>query len=217
MEDNEILEEDSSQYEEQPDDEELEEKEETETKKDSKKEKSKARVSKCFSDTIKDYLDSYAKTDEAFNERYKNPDKNINDCCTYILNQVKNSGCNGFADDEVFKMARDYYVDEIDPENLKPVNGKVVVNHHIELTEEEKEKARLKAIEEYKEQEIKRMKAEKEAEEKRIQKEQEKERLKEEARIKKEEEKKAQEQKAKEEALKNGACEQMSLFDMLGD
>ena len=38
--------------------------------------------------------------DELFAAKYDNPDKNIDDCVTYILNWVQKSGCNGFCDDE---------------------------------------------------------------------------------------------------------------------
>lgn len=34
--------------------------------------------------------------DELFAAKYDNPDKNIDDCVTYILNWVQKSGCNGF-------------------------------------------------------------------------------------------------------------------------
>ena len=37
------------------------------------------------------------------------PTKNIDNCITYILNQVKKSGCCGFSDDEIFGMALHYY------------------------------------------------------------------------------------------------------------
>ncbi|MBP9481471.1 MAG: hypothetical protein KBF15_08460, partial [Parabacteroides sp.] len=41
--------------------------------------------------------------------QYSKPEKNIDDCVTYILNEVKKSGCNGFADDEIYSMAVHYY------------------------------------------------------------------------------------------------------------
>ncbi len=182
------------------DNEELEE--ETETKKDKK-----PKELTPFEKTIKEYLDDYSSKDNVFNERYKNPDKNIVDCCNYICNKVKESGRRGFNDDEVYKMARDYYVDDIDKKDIAKVSGSVVVNHTIELTEKEKEQAREKALEEYKQQEIKRLENERKKEEERIKKQQEKEAEK----IKKEEERKAQ---AIAEAKANGGGEQMSLFDI---
>ena len=51
-----------------------------------------------FKLTIQNYLDARAREDELFAPRYANPKKNIDDCCTFIINQVRQSGCNGFAD-----------------------------------------------------------------------------------------------------------------------
>ena len=84
--------------------------------------------------------------------------KNIDDCITYILNEVKKSGCNGFADDEIFSMALHYYdEDNIDVGN--PVSCHVVVNHAVELTEEEKQEARNKAMLQYQQAELKKLQA----------------------------------------------------------
>lgn len=90
-----------------------------------------------FKLTIQNYLDARAREDELFAPRYANPKKNIDDCCTFIINQVRQSGCNGFADEEIYSMALHYY-DEEDIDIGKPVSCKVVVNHTVELTEEEK-------------------------------------------------------------------------------
>ena len=93
-----------------------------------------------FKLTIQNYLDARAREDELFAPRYANPKKNIDDCCTFIINQVRQSGCNGFADEEIYSMALHYY----DEEDI--VSCKVVVNHTVELTEEEKAEARRNAI-----------------------------------------------------------------------
>ncbi len=98
-----------------------------------------------FKHTIETYLRDRAETDELFAVSFSNPDKNIDDCCTYILNCVKQSGCNGFADEEIYSMAVHYY-DEKDIEVGNPIGCKVVVNHTVELTAEEKEQARQNAI-----------------------------------------------------------------------
>lgn len=90
-----------------------------------------------FKLTIQNYLDARAREDELFAPRYANPKKNIDDCCTFIINQVRQSGCNGFADEEIYSMALHYY-DEEDIDIGKPVSCKVVVNHTVELTEEKK-------------------------------------------------------------------------------
>ena len=101
-----------------------------------------------FKAAIQNYLEYRAMTDDLFAPRYANPAKNIDDCITYILNEVQKSGMNGFDDDEIYSMAMHYY-DEDDIEIGKPISCKVMVNHHVELTEEEKQNARRKAIEQY--------------------------------------------------------------------
>lgn len=104
------------------------------------------KASNHFKNTIKTYLDQRAETDVLFSFQYSKPDKNIDDCVTYILNEVKKSGCNGFADEEIYNMAIHFY-DEDNIEIGTPMNNAhVVVNHFVELTEEEKEEARQKAI-----------------------------------------------------------------------
>lgn len=106
-----------------------------------------------FKATIQNYLEYRAMTDDLFAPRYANPAKNIDDCITYILNEVQKSGMNGFDDDEIYSMAMHYY-DEDDIEIGKPISCKVMVNHHVELTEEEKQNARKKAIEQYQQMEL---------------------------------------------------------------
>lgn len=103
------------------------------------------KVSTHFQTAIQSYLEQRAEYDELFARSYRNPLKNIEDCITYILNYVQKSGCNGFDDDEIFGQAVHYY-DEADIEVGKPIDCKVIVNHHVELTEEEKTEARKEAI-----------------------------------------------------------------------
>ena len=103
------------------------------------------KVSAPFKNAIQSYLEQRAEYDELFARSYRNPLKNIEDCITYILNEVQKSGFSGFDDDEVFSMAVHYY-DEADIEIGKPIECKVVVNHHVELTEEEKAQPRKDAI-----------------------------------------------------------------------
>ena len=106
-----------------------------------------------FKAAIQNYLEYRAMTDDLFAPRYTNPAKNIDDCITYIFNEVQKSGMNGFDDDEIYSMAMHYY-DEDDIEIGKPISCKVMVNHHVELTEEEKQNARKKAIEQYQQMEL---------------------------------------------------------------
>ena len=98
-----------------------------------------------FKQTIKEYLDEKARTDKLFAASYAKESKNFDDCITFILNQVKASGCCGMTDDEVWSLAIHYYdEDNIDVGN--PISCGVVVNHKVELTEEEKAEARREAI-----------------------------------------------------------------------
>nr|DAX44828.1 MAG TPA: PcfK-like protein [Caudoviricetes sp.] len=97
-----------------------------------------------FKRTIQEYLEERAKTDELFAKSYAKPNKSIDECITYILNEVQQSGCNGFEDNEIFGMAIHYY----DEDNLdvgKKINCNIVVNHTVELTEEEKQELKDKA------------------------------------------------------------------------
>lgn len=98
-----------------------------------------------FKTTIQNYLENRAKTDTLFANSYAKENKNIDGCVTYILNSVKKSGCNGFTDDEIFNMAVHYY-DEDNLEVGKEIKCQVVVNHQVELTEDEKKAARDAAI-----------------------------------------------------------------------
>ena len=101
-----------------------------------------------FTRTIADYLNTRAMTDPLFAPNLAKPNKSIEECVTYILNEVQKSGCCGFEDDEIFSMAVHYF-DEDNLEVGRAVNCNVVINHQVELTEEEKAEARQKAIEQY--------------------------------------------------------------------
>ena len=109
-----------------------------------------------FTRTISEYLNLRAATDPLFAPNLAKPHKNIEDCITYILKQVQQSGCNGFEDDEIYSMAVHYY-DEDNLEVGSRVACNVVVNHTIVLTEEEKAEARKQAIQQYQAQELRRL------------------------------------------------------------
>lgn len=59
-----------------------------------------------FKQTIKAYLDERAKTDELFAASYAKENKSLDGCIEYILSEVKKSGCNGFADEEIYGMRK---------------------------------------------------------------------------------------------------------------
>lgn len=95
-----------------------------------------------FKSVIKSYLDNRAAQDTLFALSYAKPNKSLDECVAYILGEVQKSGCNGFDDDEIYSMAMHYF-DEDNIEVVKtPSNGRVVVNHHVELSEQEKQEAR---------------------------------------------------------------------------
>lgn len=99
-----------------------------------------------FKNTIKAYLDKQADKDILFSFRYSLPEKKLDDCITFILQQVQKSGCNGFHDDEILDMALSFYNND-NIEIGKPMdNVRVSVNHVVILTDEEKRQARQEAI-----------------------------------------------------------------------
>jgi len=119
---------------------------------DKKNEKSTA----AFRRAIEKHLEDLAQSDPLFYVTYHKEGKNLDDCITFILNTVQKSGQQGFTDEEVYSMAVHYY-DEDKIDIGKPMDCFVVVNHKVELTEQEKEEARQQAIREVVEAEKTRM------------------------------------------------------------
>lgn len=99
-----------------------------------------------FKKVIQWHLTRMATKDALFAPNLVKKGKNIDDCCTYIINTVKATGQCGFSDDEIYSMAIHYFQEDNIEVGGKPANCRIVVNHTIELTEEEKEKARQDAI-----------------------------------------------------------------------
>lgn len=114
---------------------------------------------------IKTYLDERAKTDELFAQAYAKANKNIDECFNYIVGEAKKQGGNAVyvSDETVFGWAVHYYdEDDIKVEKL-PSGTRVSAKASVELTEEEKEKAKKQAMNEYKKQCVAEMKAAEEA------------------------------------------------------
>lgn len=109
-----------------------------------------------FKQTIKAYLDERAKNDELFAVSYAKENKNMDDCVTFILNQVKRSKCMGLTNEEVYSLAVHFF-DEDDIEIGNSIACNVIVNHTVELTEEEKAKARQEALKEYQAEQLRKM------------------------------------------------------------
>lgn len=153
-----------------------------------------------FKRTILAHLEERASKDELFARSFAKEGKNIDDCITYILNAVQKSGCNGFADEEIYSMAVHYY-DEDKIDVGKPISSNVTVNHKVELTEEEKKESREKALKEFQETQLRELQQSQERKETREKKKQE--------RLKKQEE----ERKARRiEAEKKLVMSQQTLF-----
>lgn len=109
-----------------------------------------------FKQTIKTYLDERARNDELFAVSYAKENRNMDDCVTFILNQVKSSKCMGLTDEEVYSLAVHFF-DEDDIEIGNPIACNVIVNHTVELTEEEKAQARQDALKEYQAEQLRKM------------------------------------------------------------
>ena len=111
---------------------------------------------RAFQDTIAQYLMGRAENDPILAIKLANPSKTMEQCCQYIISQVKKSGCCGFSDDEIYGWAMHFW-DEQEVEVGEPINCKVVVNHVVELTEEEKAQARKEAIAKLRDEELAKM------------------------------------------------------------
>lgn len=101
-----------------------------------------------FQRVIKEFLDKRASEDELFAKDYQKPGKSIEKCCDFIISEVKKSGRQGFADEEIFGMAVHYYNED----NLEYSKHQctVVVN----LSDQTKESLEKKAEEEFKQAKI---------------------------------------------------------------
>lgn len=99
-----------------------------------------------FKKVISAKLQEIANGDPLFAFSMGKAGKNIDDCITYILNTVKQSGCSGFSDEEVYGMAMHYY-DEDNIEVGEKVECKVVTNHKVELSDDDIKRAKEQAIE----------------------------------------------------------------------
>ena len=108
------------------------------------------KASDNFKKAIETYLTQRAEQDALFAQSFAKPGKSIEECCKFILNTVKETGCVGFDDLEIYGIAVHYYdEDEIDPKYLKDISAKVVVNHTPQLTAEELEELAEKAKKDY--------------------------------------------------------------------
>ena len=121
---------------------------------------------RAFQDTIAQYMMKRAESDPMVAVKLANPSKTMEQCCAYIIGEVKKSGCCGFTDDEIYGWAMHFWDEpEIEVSNTA-TNCQVVVNHIVELTEEEKEQARQDAINKLRDEEMAKMRRPKTTEKK---------------------------------------------------
>lgn len=81
-----------------------------------------------FEKSLLSHLEKLAKSDKGIAKNLKKPSKNITDCATYVIQEVRKTGRQGFADDEVFGLALHYYDEDSITVGSRP-NTTVVVNH----------------------------------------------------------------------------------------
>jgi hypothetical protein len=105
---------------------------------------------KTFKEAIKSYLDERAGTDELFAKSYAKENKNLDECCSYIMGEARKRGnAVAMSDTEVFVLAVHYYDEDDIKVNKLPAAARAVASassQSVKLTEEDKKKAREEAI-----------------------------------------------------------------------
>ncbi|SIS72574.1 MULTISPECIES: Cas9 inhibitor AcrIIA9 family protein [Chryseobacterium] len=84
------------------------------------------KASNPFETAIKTYLDAEINNDPELATAVQNKDKNLTDCCAYIMGEVKKLGVHAMTNDEVFTLAKTYYLTK-DLKKIAKVSGHVVV------------------------------------------------------------------------------------------
>jgi hypothetical protein len=104
-----------------------------------------ANNNKHMEEAIMALLQEKAVTDEVLNDALQKENKNITDCCNYIIEWVMKDGGRGYPDDVIVGQAIHYYLED-DLEKPKASNCRVVVNREVQLTQEEIEEAKKAAF-----------------------------------------------------------------------
>lgn len=104
-----------------------------------------------FKEVIENYLKEESIKDPLFEKMFNREDKSIDECVKYIYSQVLNISSEterkGFADSEIYSMAKHYYIEDNLDINDKAIPSKIIINQDIKLTEEEIAEAKSKALE----------------------------------------------------------------------
>lgn len=69
-------------------------------------------VSPEFKNAIKNHLDALALTDSSIKDMLLKPSKSIDECCNYIVQEVKRKNYTAVADEDVYAIAVAYYKDD---------------------------------------------------------------------------------------------------------
>lgn len=106
------------------------------------------KATKGFIETIRCYLEKEAEKDPLFAKKIEeHPEKTPEAVCNYIMAEVSKAGQSGWADEEIYGMAK-HFIDEDelqDPGDKANKVSRMVINRHVDLTEEQKQAAMAKA------------------------------------------------------------------------
>ena len=138
------------------------------------------KATELFIKRIEDYLKKEADADQEFAKRMQEqPEKMPEAVCNYILSEVSKTKQCGWADEEIYGMAKHFSAEaELkDPGSQANSVSRVVVDTHVDLTEEQKLEAMAKAQknferkleDEHKRKEEEKRERERKAKEKRLQ------------------------------------------------
>lgn len=109
-----------------------------------------------FQEAIKSYLDKRAQEDELFRAKYETTTRTIEDVCNYIICEVQKSGRCGYSDLEIYGMAT-HVIDEPTVEIGEHKQCNIVVDRHIDLTDEEKAEQKALALRRYQDEELRKL------------------------------------------------------------
>ena len=106
------------------------------------------KATNLFIKRIEGYLKKEADADQEFAKKMQEqPEKTPEAVCNYILSEVSKAKQSGWADEEIYGMAK-HFIDEAelkDPGSWANSVSRVVVDTHVDLTEEQKQEAMAKA------------------------------------------------------------------------
>lgn len=109
------------------------------------------KATSTFINIISDFLNKEGANDHDFAKKMaEHPEKTPEAACNFIMAKVSKTKQSGWADEEIYGMAR-HFIDEAELKDPGINNSvsRVVVNSHIDLTEEQKQLAMEQAKRDY--------------------------------------------------------------------